>query len=407
MNNSAASELSLTSRFLLGSRSRSAVCAAWLCLWVAGCEGLPARQAELEESAALPLNQISLPPGFEISVFASDVPDARSMALGDGGTLFVGSRRDGSVRALQDTDGSGRIDRQIVIAEGLNMPNGVAFREGALYVAEVNRLLRFDEIEKKLAEFLESGSLPVPTVLRDDFPTDRHHGWKYIAFGPDGKLYLPVGAPCNVCERPAPFAMLLRMNPDGTEQEVYARGIRNTVGFDWHPGSGELWFTDNGRDMMGDELPADELNRIERPDQHFGFPGCHASGVIDPKFGNDDSCAGKTLPALELGPHVAALGMKFYSKKEFPEAYRGRLFIAEHGSWNRSEKSGYRIMTVDVDERGNASNYSVFAEGWLQGERAWGRPVDLLFLEDGRMLVSDDKAGVVYQIKATSEPDQP
>ncbi len=338
------------------------------------------------------LDLIKLPEGFKISLYATGVEDARSMAMGSEGTLFVGSRRSGKVLALRDTDADMKIDQQTIVASGLNMPNGVVFKNGSLWVAEVHRILRFDEIEGKLSAPGE------PVVLRDDLPTERHHGWKYIGFGPDGKLYVPVGAPCNVCDEPVPYASMLRMDPDGTNQEVVARGIRNTVGFDWHPKSGELWFSDNGRDMMGDEIPPDELNRISAAGQHFGYPSCHASGIIDPEFGKAGSCADKVLPAMDLGPHVAALAVKFYTGENFPAEYQGKLFIAEHGSWNRREKSGYRIMTVDIAADGTASNYAVFAEGWLQGKKSWGRPVDLLQLADGSFLLSDDGAGVIYRI---------
>jgi glucose/arabinose dehydrogenase len=345
-------------------------------------------------AAEIPLDRITLPTGFRIELFASDLPGARSLALGERGTIFVGTRSSDKVYALVDRDGDGKSDETHVVASGLRMPNGVAFREGALYVAEVSRILRFDEIESRL------NAPPDPVVVRDDFPTDRHHGWKFIAFGPDGKLYVPVGAPCNVCEREGEgnrYASITRMSPDGRNLEIFARGVRNTVGFDWNPATGELWFTDNGRDNLGDDRPPDELNRAPRPGLHFGFPYCFGRDIADPELGSKRSCAELTPPARELGPHVAAIGMRFYTGKMFPEEYRGQIFIAEHGSWNRSRKSGYRVTLVRLDN-GEASSYEVFASGWLEGETNWGRPADVLVMPDGALLVSDDQAGAVYRI---------
>jgi glucose/arabinose dehydrogenase len=342
------------------------------------------------------LSLIELPEGFEIELWAEDVTDARSMTMGDEGTLFVGTRRDGRVYALKDTDGDGRPDRKFVITSDRRMPNGVAFRNGALYVAEVNRVLRFDDIESRLDD------PPEPVVVSDAFPSDRHHGWKYIAFGPDGKLYVPVGAPCNVClKEERIYSTITRMNADGSELEIVAEGVRNTVGFDWHPGSGELWFTDNGRDLMGDDVPPDELNRLASPSprsgNHFGFPFCHGGTISDPDFGEQRSCDEFVPPVQNLGPHVAALGMLFYTGDMFPSEYDGQILIAEHGSWNRSVPIGYRLTLVRLD--GNeAVSYEPFAQGWLQGDDAWGRPVDLLQLDDGSILVSDDFAGAIYRI---------
>ncbi len=237
--------------------------------------------------------------------------------------------------------------------------------------------------------------------MSDAFPGEASHGWKFIAFGPDGKLYVPVGAPCNACDPgDERFAALHRMNPDGTELEIYARGIRNTVGFDWHPETGELWFTDNGRDWLGDDAPPDELNRAPEAGMHFGFPYCHGTGIPDPEFGAGRSCAEFTPPEQELGPHVAALGMRFYDGGQFPEEYANRIFIAEHGSWNRLEPIGYRVTMVTL-ENGTPVSYEPFAEGWLQGRNAWGRPVDLEVAGDGSLLVSDDRANAVYRITYT------
>jgi glucose/arabinose dehydrogenase len=336
-----------------------------------------------------------MPPGFKIELYADNVPNARSMALGDQGTVFVGTR-EGEVYALPDRNGDNRADTVLTLAKGLNMPNGVAFRDGHLYVAEVHRVLRYHQIEAALK------TTPQPAVVNDTFPTDKHHGWKYIAFGPDGRLYIPVGAPCNVCERADErFSTIMRMSPDGTGLEIFARGIRNTVGFDWHPLTRELWLTNNGRDWMGDDLPPDTLHRVADKGAHFGFPYCHAGRIPDPEYGSKRRCNEFAGPAIDLGPHVAALGMKFYTGKMFPETYRNQIFIAEHGSWNRSTPLGYRVTLVRL-EGNRAVSYQVFAEGWLQGRTAWGRPVDLLVMPDGALLLADDRAGVVYRI--TYEP---
>ena len=339
----------------------------------------------------LPVAEIRLPEGFVIEVYAR-VDNARSMTLAPGGTVFVGNRKGDSVWAVRDEDGDFKADRVLRIASGLQMPNGVAMRGGDLYVAEVNRVLRYPGIEDQL------DNPPEPVVILDNLPNETHHGWKYIAFGPDGLLYVPVGAPCNNClsddER---FASILRVDADGQGLEVFAHGVRNTVGFDWHPESGELWFTDNGRDWLGDDLPPDELNRAPEPGLHFGYPFCHAGDLPDPDFGDQRPCAEFVAPEQKLGPHVAALGMHFYTGDQFPSRYSGQLFIAEHGSWNRSEKVGYRIALVRLSD-GHPTSYEVFAEGWLQGKKAWGRPVDLLQLPDGSLLVSDDHAGAIYRI---------
>lgn len=340
----------------------------------------------------LKLSQIELPEGFAIDVWADELPNARSMVLGDQGTVFVGTRKADSVYALVDTSGDGRADARYVIDSGLDSPNGVAFRDGSLFVAEISRILRYDDIESRLE------NPPDPVVVTERFPSDAHHGWKYIAFGPDGKLYVPVGAPCNVClEDDDIYASITRMNPDGSELEIYAEGIRNTVGFDWHPRSGELWFTDNGRDRMGDDVPPDELNRAPEKGMHFGFPFCHGDDLADPEFGKQRSCSEFEPPVQNLGPHVAALGMLFYTGEMFPDEFRDNILIAEHGSWNRSVPIGYRVTMVELQGDESVS-YEPFAAGWLQGEEAWGRPVDLLQLEDGSVLVSDDFAGAIYRI---------
>lgn len=337
------------------------------------------------------LGLLRLPEGFRIDVYARGVDNARQMALGEQGTLFVGTRRDGRVFAVSDVDGDGVSDRVRVIDQGLDMPSGLAFREGALYVAAHDRILRYDRIESRLDD------PPEPRLVTDALPDKKHHGWKYLRFGPDGMLYVPVGAPCNVCDEPG-FAEIRRMNADGTGMEVFARGVRNSIGLAFHPETGELWFTDNGRDMMGDDLPDCELNHAPGPGLHFGFPYCHQGDVPDPEFGEGRPCSDYVPPALRLGPHVAPLGLAFYTGDMFPPEYRHQLFVTEHGSWNRSSKIGYRVKLVRFDEAGRVVGQEVFAEGWLQGEKSWGRPNDVLVMPDGALLVSDDQAGMIYRI---------
>lgn len=349
--------------------------------------------------AGLPLETITMPEGFSISVWADGMAEARQMALSPSGIVYVGTRGEGAVYAVVDADADLRGETVHTIATGLEMPNGVAWRDGALYVAENSRILRYDGIDESLE------SPPEPVVVRDDYPTEDHHGWKYIDFGPDGWLYVPVGAPCNVClSEDEIFASITRIRPDGSEREVFARGVRNSVGFDWHPETGELWFTDNGRDRLGDDRPPDELNRAPEPGLHFGYPFCHGGDVPDPEFGDRRPCPEFVEPVQRLGPHVAALGMLFYTGEQFPAEYRGQVFIPEHGSWNRSEKIGYRVTLVRLDGEGNAISYEPFASGWLQGEEDWGRPVDLLQMPDGALLLSDDANGVIYRIAWEGDP---
>ncbi len=342
----------------------------------------------------LPIDKIKLPPGFKIGVFAEGVENARSLCLSPSGTLFVSTRDKGSVYALRDTDGDHVADQTYTLATGLNSPNGVAFRNGSLYVAEISRILRYDDIEKQL-----SGP-PKPVVVTDRYPTDESHGWKYIAFGPDGKLYVPVGAPCNICEPENPiYCSITRIDVDKPgEPEVVQRGIRNTVGFTWHPVTGDLWFTDNGRDWLGDDSPSCELNCAPEDGMHFGYPYCHQGDTKDPKFGDKRPCSDFTPPVQKLGPHVAPLGMEFYTGNSFPAAYKNQAFIARHGSWNRSQKIGYDIALVRLDEKGKSLGQESFATGWLEGEEVWGRPVDIELLPDGSMLVSDDHANAIYRI---------
>jgi len=342
-------------------------------------------------AARLELERIKLPPGFQIEAFAEGVKNPRSMALGEHGTLFVSTVSAGNVYAIKH-DGK-KATRVITIARGLNMPNGVAVKDGALYVAEVDKVWRYDAIEANL------DNPPKPTLVYGKYPSDRHHGWKFIRFGPDGWLYVPVGAPCNICEKSDPYSSITRLKPDGSAMEVYARGVRNSVGFDWDPRTHELWFTDNGRDMMGDDVPPDELNHAPKAGMHFGYPYCHGGDVADPEFGSKHPCSEFTPPAQKEGAHVASLGMRFYTGAMFPAEYRNRIFIAEHGSWNRSKKSGYRVMQAKVED-GKVVDYGVFAEGWLDvpSDKAWGRPVDVQVMPDGALLVSDDTGDAIYRI---------
>jgi len=341
--------------------------------------------------AALPVDRIKVPPGFRIEVLSNAVPSARAMALSPKGVLYIGSL-DGHVYALELQNG--RVTARHVIASSLETPAGVAWHDGALYVSAVSKIVRFDAIDTHLND------PPKPVVVIDTLPAETHHGWKFIAFGPDGKLYVPQGAPCNVCLKDRNrFGLIGRMDPDGSHYEVVARGIRNSVGFAWHPVTHDLWFTDNGRDLLGDDVPDDKLNRAPRAGMDFGFPYCHGGDTPDPEFGKDHPCSAFTPPAVKLGAHVAALGMRFYDGPMFPAAYRNSIFIAEHGSWNRSKKVGYRVVHVTTDPDGSNARQEVFAEGWLQsGETEWGRPADVLPLPDGSLLISDDYAGAVYRV---------
>jgi glucose/arabinose dehydrogenase len=360
-------------------------------------EEVPVAVIQYEEGKSnLPIERLTLPPGFKIEVYADSIDGARSMAMGDNGTLFVGTRNDKIVYAIQDLDKDYRADHTIILDSTLEVPNGIAFRNGSLYVAEVGRLLRYDSIETKL------NNIPDPVVVYDDYPTEFHHGWKYIAFGPDDKLYVPVGAPCNICDSTVVderYASITRMDPDGTNREVYAKGVRNTVGFTWHPETKELWFTDNGRDMMGDDIPPCELNRVTEAGQHFGYPYCHGGTVKDPEFGEQYPCTDFVAPVQPLGAHVAPLGVKFPIGDMFPATYKNVAFIAEHGSWNRSKKVGYRISMVALEDN-KSVGYETFIDGWLDDEsqERFGRPVDLLFLEDGSMLISDDYGDAIYRV---------
>lgn len=348
------------------------------------------------------LKKINLPDGFKIDVYASDVENARSMTISPSGTVFVGNRKADNVFALVDNDRDGKVDKKYLITDKLtNMPNGVVFHNGNLYVAEVNKIWLFEDVEKNLQKIDAVGYYPEePILISDKFPSDKHHGWKYISIGPDNKLYVPVGAPCNICEsKDEIYSTITRMDLDGKNQEIYARGVRNTVGFTWHPETGEMWFTDNGRDMLGDNYPPCELNRVQVPNKHYGYPYCHGGDISDPEFGSKYPCDDFVKPVQNLGPHVAPLGLKFYDGNMFPDEYKGDVFIAEHGSWNRTKKIGYRISRVKI-ENNKSLGYEPFIYGWLDKDKndAWGRPVDIVFLEDGSMLISDDYANVIYRV---------
>jgi glucose/arabinose dehydrogenase len=356
------------------------------------------------QQAASPLASLVLPAGFHADVFADGVENAREMALAPGGTVFVGSRSAGKLHAVVDSNGDHKADKVMLIASGLDQPNGVAMGNGALYVATASKLLRFDDIEKHL------DAPPAPVTIREDLPNPKTgHSWKFIAFGPDDMLYLSVGAPCNVCTSPPMVSAILRMKPDGSDMAAFAEGVRNSVGFDWQPATHELWFTDNGRDLLGDDVPNDELNVAWKAGLHFGFPYCHQGDVADPQFGAERACSTTEPPALKLGAHVAALGFTFYTGTMFPASYKNAAIIAEHGSWNRSTPIGYRVMVAHTDGR-KVTGYEPLVDGFLPGVTAGspggrgagaaaiGRPVDVLQMPDGSILISDDTGNRLIRV---------
>ena len=344
-------------------------------------------------ACAAPVEQLKAPPGFTIEQLNFSVPNARQLALTENGTLIVGSRRAGRVYAVPDAL-TAQAPQVITLFTGLDMPSGVTVHNGDVYIGALNQIIRVADIDNHLT------ANPPHTVITDTLPNKTHHGWKYLKFGPDGYLYVPVGAPCNICLSDDPrFASLLRMDPNTGETEVWAHGVRNTVGFDWHPGSNQLYFTDNGRDMMGDDVPAEEVNRLTEAGQHFGYPFVHAGGVADPEFGNHSAAQQHTFtpPVLEIQAHSAALGIDFYAAQQFPATYQHALFIAEHGSWNRSSKVGYQVSVAFADANGSL-RYEPFVTGWLNGEDVSGRPNDVMVSPDGSLLISDDQNGVVYRV---------
>ena len=345
------------------------------------------------------LQSLSLPPGFTLEVLDVSVPNARQMALTDEGTLIVGTRREGKVYAVPNALEGGEL-KAITLFEDLFMPSGITVHDKTLFVAATNSILKVSNVDEHLQKN------PPHTVLLDNLPDETHHGWKYTKVGPDNFLYAPVGAPCNIClSEDQRFASLLRIHPDTGKTEIWAEGIRNTVGFAWHPVTGELWFSDNGRDWLGDDTPVEEINIITQQGQHFGYPFLHGSDVVDPEFGEHP--AGKDLdfvkPVVEIQAHSAALGMAFYTHSQFPESFQNALFVAEHGSWNRTNKVGYRVVVITQTE--GERTYMPFIEGWLQGEEPWGRPNDVLVAPDGSLLISDDAQGRIYRVRFASQPD--
>ena len=363
-------------------------------------------------AAAPDISKLALPPGFTIEVLTSAVPNARQMALSEGGVLYVGSRRAGNVYAITGWQapvhagerGDQAKPRVRTIASGLTMPSGLAHHDGNLYVGSLNKILRFDNIDDHL-------DLPGEAVLvTDSLPDEKHHGWKYLGFGPDNALYVPVGAPCNICKSSDPrFASILRMNPDTGATTLYAEGVRNTVGMAWHPQNKTLYFTDNGRDNLGEDVPHEEVNRVTTPGSHYGYPYIHAGDIADPEFGKGKKSVDFEAPLLKIQAHSAALGITFYGSENyvtpnatgvFPANYKNALFIAEHGSWNRKEKVGYRVSVMF--ETDNGPQYAPFITGWLNGQANWGRPNDVLVTPNGSLLISDDQTGSIYRVTYAS-----
>ena len=338
----------------------------------------------------LPVGELKLPQGFRVEVYASGMPNARSLALGDKGTVFVGSRVVDKVYAIVNKDGKREVK---VLVSGLYRPNGVAFKNGTLYIAELSQISKIDDVEDKL------DSAPKPTVIYSDLPKDEAHGWKFLAVGPDDRLYFNVGAPCNICMPDQAHAQLRRIKLDGSGAEVIARGIRQVVGMDFHPASKVLYFTENQRDWLSEDQPNDKLNRLLNPGtDNFGFPYCDGGDIEDTTYGWGHSCSEFTKPVLQLGPHVAPLGMRFYTGRMFPEKYRDAIFMARHGSWNKTQKIGGDIYVVWLNEDGTVKSHEPFMTGFLQNNDYVGRPVDVLTMPDGSLLVSDDRNGAVYRI---------
>jgi glucose/arabinose dehydrogenase len=339
----------------------------------------------------IPLDRLKVPAGFRVELWAHGMPGVRMMTRGDKGTIWAGTRTIGRVYEIKD-NGKERTHR--ILAEKLVQPNGVAFRDGSLYVAAIEKIYRYDGIEDN------PNAKPVDLSAAFKFPPLVHHNWKFLAFGPDKKLYVPFGAPCNICEPTAEYAQIRRYNPDGSGMEVVARGVRNSVGFDFHPKTGELWFTDNGRDWQAENGPEDELNRVSKPGENFGFPYCHANGVADRDYPKADGCKGVTLPVILMGPHTGSLGMRFYTGKMFPAEYSDAIFVARRGSWNRSQKNGYDVVVVRASADGKGAKITPFVTGFLdeKSNQFWGRPVDVLQMPDGSLLVSDEQNGAIYRV---------
>ncbi|HEV3009749.1 MAG TPA: PQQ-dependent sugar dehydrogenase [Burkholderiales bacterium] len=366
-------------------------------------QGKPAAMAEsklaphagkMTETPAgeIQVSKLKTPAGFKVELWASGLPGGRAMAVSDDGKkVYVGTRVIGRVYEVSDAGGKRTVR---VVVDKLTQPAGVAFKDGSLYVFAIDKVLKFDGIAK-------GGDVkPQDLTAKFNLPPEQHHNWKYVAFGPDNKLYVPFGAPCNICEPPKEYAQIRRYNADGSGMEVIARGVRNSVGFDWHPKTKEMYFTDHGRDWMGDDGPQDELNRLAKPGANFGFPYCHANGVADKDFPKKDGCKGVTRPVALMGPHAAAMGVKFYTGKMFPAEYQNTMFIARKGSWNRTKPAGFDVVNVRVGEDGKASLkpfLTGFQEGG-EGYKFWGRPAYVAQMPDGALLVSDEQVGAIYRI---------
>lgn len=337
----------------------------------------------------LPLAKLKVPAGFNVEVYAAGMANARSLAQSDKGTVFVGSRLVDKVYAIVKKDGKRQAK---VIASGLYRPNGVAFKDGTLYIAELSKVSRIEKIDDVI------DNPPKPVVIYDNLPKDEAHGWKFIAIGPDNKLYVPVGQPGNNVLHDDAHGQIRRINLDGSGAEVYAVGVRNTVGFDWNPETKNLYFTDNGRDWLSETVPEDELNRVTKAGEDFGAPFCYQGNIIDQELGWGKSCSDYTPPVGLMGPHTAALGMRFYTGSMFPKAYKNAIFVARHGSWNKSKKQGGDVAVVKLDKDGKVKSVEPFLTGFLEDNKYVGRPVDVMQLKDGSLLVSDDWNGAVYRI---------
>jgi glucose/arabinose dehydrogenase len=349
----------------------------------------PPIAASADKVAAVP-GKLTLAKGFKIDVYVSGITNARSMRVGDKGTIFVGSRLIDKVYAIVDKGGKPEVK---TIASGLYRPNGVAFKDGTLYIAELSKISKIEKIEDNL------DNPPKPVVIYDDLPKDEAHGWKFISIGPDNKLYVPVGQPGNNVMPSDKHAQIRRINLDGSGAEVVARGVRNTVGFDWHPVSKELYFTDNGRDWLSEDVPEDELNRVTKVGEHFGSPYCYQGDFPDPEFGWGHSCSEFTPPVAKMGPHSASLGMRFYTGSMFPSKYKNAIFVARHGSWNRSKKFGGDIVAVHLNKDGTVKDKEVIVSGFIGPDNNYiGRPVDVQMLKDGSLLISDDYNGAIYRL---------
>jgi glucose/arabinose dehydrogenase len=367
-------------------------------------QGMPAKMADsklaphagkMTETAAseIPVDKLKVPRGFKVELWASGLPGGRAMALTDDGKkVYVGTRTIGRVYEVTDA-GDKRTVR--IVVDKLTQPAGVAFKDGALYVFAIDKVLKYDGIAGN------PNTQPQDLTAKFDLPPQQHHNWKYVAFGPDGKLYVPFGSPCNICEPPKEYGQIRRYNADGSGREVIATGVRNSVGFDWHPKTGELWFSDHGRDWMGDNGPSDELNRLAKPGAFFGFPYCHANGVLDSEFKKKDACKGVTMPVLLTGAHAATMGVKFYTGKMFPKEYQNTMFVARKGSWNRTKPNGFDVVNVRVGADGKDAKMTPFLTGFSESKESykfWGRPAYVAQMPDGALLVSDEQVGAIYRV---------